>query len=277
MARARLLKPGFFKNEDLIDLPFEGRLLFAGLWTLADRSGHLEDRPKRIKMELFPADSLDVDALLEGLNAHGFIHRYTRGALALIHIPSFPKHQSPHKNEPASTVPACDCEAIGEPPIPMERSASTIQEPDGHSPAPVMSGARPAVTGSSSGNRNTEPVAVAVAVAVDADHGDAAAAAENDLRYRRISDSWMKATGSTLPPAPMERFEAYADRSSEEWVLAAIEKTGGAGIKRPAYAYSILDAWLLDGRDDEPQQDPTNPFKESRLTKQIAAAKERMG
>lgn len=152
MPRARLLKPGFYKNEELIELPFEGRLLFAGLWTLADRSGHLEDRPKRIKMELFPADMVDVDALLESLNARGFVHRYTSGSLALIHIPSFLKHQSPHKNEPASTVPACECEAAGGAPIVEEHSASTVQEPEEHSAAPVMSDARPAVTG----NRYTD-------------------------------------------------------------------------------------------------------------------------
>ena len=44
MARARLLKPGFFTNEDLCELPAFGRLLFAGLWTIADREGRLEDR-----------------------------------------------------------------------------------------------------------------------------------------------------------------------------------------------------------------------------------------
>ena len=53
MARARNIKPGFFKNEFLADLPFETRLLFIGLWTLADREGRLEDRPRKIKMELF--------------------------------------------------------------------------------------------------------------------------------------------------------------------------------------------------------------------------------
>lgn len=39
MARARNIKPSFFKNEDLADLnPFD-RLLFIGLWCLADREG----------------------------------------------------------------------------------------------------------------------------------------------------------------------------------------------------------------------------------------------
>lgn len=262
MARARLIKPGFFTNDELAEVPLEGRLLFAGIWTIADREGRLEDRPKRIKAEVMPFDNIDTEALLADLESRGFITRYTVAGQRLIQVTSFLKHQSPHPREVPSKLPPPPC-------MPAEPMAE-------HHLGQALNGTSPAV-----------PIAVAVAVAgssgpseavaVDADHGDAAAAAENDLRYRRISDSWMKATGSTLPPAPMERFEAYADRSSEEWVLAAIEKTGGAGIKRPAYAYSILDAWLQDGRDDEPQSDPTNPFKESRLTKQIAAAKERMG
>ena len=55
MARARNIKPGFFLNEELVELPFSTRLLFIGLWTLADRDGRMEDKPKRIKMSLFPA------------------------------------------------------------------------------------------------------------------------------------------------------------------------------------------------------------------------------
>ena len=46
MARARNIKPGFFRNADLVEMPIEARLLFIGLWTLADRSGRLEDRPR---------------------------------------------------------------------------------------------------------------------------------------------------------------------------------------------------------------------------------------
>ena len=45
MARARNIKPGFFKNELLVGLPYEYRLLFIGLWTIADRDGRFEDRP----------------------------------------------------------------------------------------------------------------------------------------------------------------------------------------------------------------------------------------
>jgi hypothetical protein len=69
MARARNIKPSFFTNEELVELPFSTRLLFIGLWTLADREGRLEDRPKRIKMAIFPADNIDVDAALGELES----------------------------------------------------------------------------------------------------------------------------------------------------------------------------------------------------------------
>jgi hypothetical protein len=106
VARARLLKPGFFTNELLAELPFEGRLLFAGLWTLADREGRLEDRPKRIKAALFSWDAVDVQTLLVALESRGFIDRYTVNGIPLIQIAKFNEHQKPHKREPASPLPS---------------------------------------------------------------------------------------------------------------------------------------------------------------------------
>lgn len=71
MARARNIKPGFFANEDLAECEPLARLLFAGLWCLADREGRLEDRPKRIRAELLPYDMCDADSLLNQLQARG--------------------------------------------------------------------------------------------------------------------------------------------------------------------------------------------------------------
>ncbi len=105
MARARNIKPGFFKNEQLVELPYEYRLLFAGLWTLADREGYLEDRPKRIKMEIFPGDDVNVEKGLSALESHGLILRYMVGEGRYIHICKFLEHQHPHHKEPASTLP----------------------------------------------------------------------------------------------------------------------------------------------------------------------------
>ena len=105
MARARNIKPGFFKNADLVETSFETRLLFVGLWTLADREGRLQDRPKQIKMELFPADNVDVDNCLNDLSQLGFITRYVADGKRVIQIVNFCKHQTPHGKEADSELP----------------------------------------------------------------------------------------------------------------------------------------------------------------------------
>lgn len=106
MARVRLLDPGFFTNEQLVELPFEYRLLFAGLWTLADREGRLEDRPKRIRMALFPCDNVDCDAGIQALHDAGLVLRYSVEGVAYIAILAFAKHQKPHPRETSSVIPA---------------------------------------------------------------------------------------------------------------------------------------------------------------------------
>jgi hypothetical protein len=121
VSRARNIKPGFFRNEQLVDLPFSTRLLFIGLWMLADREGRLEDRPKRIKMEVFPADGVDVGKGLAELELSGFILRYEAEGRRLIQVQSFCKHQNPHVREPASVLPAPD-----------KHSASTRPAPGGN-------------------------------------------------------------------------------------------------------------------------------------------------
>ena len=105
MARSRYLKPTFFLDEELVELPFETRLLFAGLWTLADRNGRLEKRPKRIRMCVFPADNVDVAQMLDALERVGKIVYYSVGGVEYIAIPGWLKHQKVHPNEPASTIP----------------------------------------------------------------------------------------------------------------------------------------------------------------------------
>ena len=104
--RARNIKPGFYKNEELAGCSLQARLLFPGLWMMADREGRLEDRPKRIKGEVFPYDDFDVDALLCELAEAGMIVRYQVDGGKYIWIPNFLKHQNPHKREKDSDIPA---------------------------------------------------------------------------------------------------------------------------------------------------------------------------
>lgn len=95
-------------NEDIIELPYEARLLFIGLWTLADREGRLENRPKKIKMSLFPADDINVAEQLENISKFGFIELYNADGTDVIHIVNFVKHQNPHGLEKDSDLPNKD-------------------------------------------------------------------------------------------------------------------------------------------------------------------------
>lgn len=105
MARSRNIKPSFFSNEDLVELSFEARLLFIGLWTLADREGRLENRAKKIKMSLFPADEINVSEQLLNISKLGFIALYNCDGTDVIQIINFSKHQNPHGLEKDSELP----------------------------------------------------------------------------------------------------------------------------------------------------------------------------
>ena len=140
MARARNIKPGFAKNEDLAECSMAARLCFALLPTLADREGRMEDRPKRIKGELFAFDSIDVEPLLVELERHGFIGRYSVEGRGLIQIIAFHKHQNPHHREPESTLPP-------HPSLRLDADGKWVKPeayPPSHPPkAPDKPGARP--------------------------------------------------------------------------------------------------------------------------------------
>lgn len=105
MARSRNIKPGFFCNDDLVELDFATRLLFVGLWTVADREGRLEDRPKKIKINVFPADNVDVESMLAQLTAKKFILRYEINGEKYVQITNWHKHQNPHHTEKHSVIP----------------------------------------------------------------------------------------------------------------------------------------------------------------------------
>lgn len=104
--RIRALKPGFFKNDELCALSAWHRLAFAGLWGCADRDGRIEDRPKRLKAEIFPYDDLELNDILWDLAAAGFIVRYQVNLRPLIWIPTWDEHQHPRQDEAMSVLPA---------------------------------------------------------------------------------------------------------------------------------------------------------------------------
>ena len=105
MARTRSLKPQFFKNDLLAECQPLARLLFSGLWCMADAEGRLEYRPLRVKAEVLPYDHCDVDQLVDELEQRGFVRRYTVEDVTILVIPKFLDHQRPHPKEPTESFP----------------------------------------------------------------------------------------------------------------------------------------------------------------------------
>jgi hypothetical protein len=132
MARSRNIKPGFFTNDQLAELPALTRLLFVGLWTIADREGRIEDRPKKVKAETMPYDNFDCDEALSDLQKAGFIVRYASGGTNVIQVVNWGKHQNPHVKEQPSTLPALD-----------KHQTSTVQEQDKQQPSTEVAGLIP--------------------------------------------------------------------------------------------------------------------------------------
>lgn len=104
--RSRNIKPGFFKNEILgVQDPLI-QIAFIGLWCMADRDGILEDRPLRLKAEIFPyRENIDFNGYLTVMSRLDFIQRYVVEGKGYILIKNFSKHQNPHHTEKSSGFP----------------------------------------------------------------------------------------------------------------------------------------------------------------------------
>jgi hypothetical protein len=222
MARARLLKPGFFTNEQLTEVHPFGRLLFAGLWTLADREGRMPNRPKWIKGALFPYENVPVEKLLAELEALGFLYRYEVKGERYIQILNFLKHQHPHVKEPPSTIPA-----------PYQHHADPVHEHafSGTSPAESES----VTEAESESVPETESVGPTPGKALDRVAADFA--------------SFGKVTAGTA-----RAIEYSVQDFGLDWVQRAVKQaSGGAFDDRPPWSYveSILERWKAQGGPDE--------------------------
>jgi hypothetical protein len=139
--RSRNIKPGFLENEYLAECEPLARLLFTGLWMMADREGRLEDRPLRIKRTCLGYDNCDIEDLLgqlartpNGQNEPPFIIRYQINGTGYIQIVNFRKHQNPHCHEPKSSIPPINSKEAQ-----CMDSTCTVQAPDDNGSRPADS------------------------------------------------------------------------------------------------------------------------------------------
>lgn len=98
MARIRTIKPDFFRHEGLQDLERDNpgshvMLTFAGLWTLCDKAGRFEWKPRTIKLDVLPFLDFDMGKTLALLERFTYVRRYEVDGKTYGVIPSFEEHQ----------------------------------------------------------------------------------------------------------------------------------------------------------------------------------------
>ena len=222
MARSRNIKPGFFINDDLGQLEPLARLLFIGLWTIADREGRLEDKPLKIKIQTLPYDDCDIDYLLDQLAANDekFITRYEVEGKRYIQITNWKKHQNPHIKESASEIPAKST-------APNKHHTSTMLAPNMHRTSPADS-------------LNLIPDSLNPLT----DSGETVVVVDSD-EWNQINKQYAKCFGSVLTPNNVKMLESYLSDGLTIWhIQEALKITLENKGKSIKYVQGILNTWL---------------------------------
>ncbi len=279
MPRARLLKPSFFSNDALGEVEPLGRLLFAGLWCLADRDGRLQDRPRRIKAEVLPYDEVDVDHLLDELALRSFVVRYEVEGQRFIQVTAFARHQRPHHKEPPSVIPPSMAQARPEHEPSTARASSKHESITGTDDAELPSEGTAnldAMTGDdcaelepSTGHASAKQGASCSPLTLnqiqiqkpipEADPDPVAVAdpgppAEDPVPL--LLRHWERATGTTVTPALADWLDSELGRGTPaDWLRDAIAETGANGSKAWKYTKAIVERWRVQGREPKGERD----------------------
>ena len=109
MSKIRTVKPELFRHEQLFEAEqkseFPLRLIFIGLFTVADAEGRFRWRPRQLKLDILPYDDINFSAALSALAEFGFVQRYECKGEFYGYIPTWRKHQSINQRKPESALP----------------------------------------------------------------------------------------------------------------------------------------------------------------------------
>ena len=118
MARNRTISPDFWTWEAVIDCAPMTRLLFIGLWNFADDGGVQPLRPRTIRMQVFPGDAIDeeaVRAMIGELVSRKLVRTFEVEGQAYLSIVDWEQIQSVGKrarrrypHDPAKPVPSLE-------------------------------------------------------------------------------------------------------------------------------------------------------------------------
>src|SRR4051812_48432928 len=108
--RIRTIKPEFWQSEKMAKASRQARMLFVGLWSMADDSGRTRAASRLLASTLFPYDT-DAPDLIDGwlaeLSAIGAVRLYVVDDCHYLDIPKWRSHQKIDKPSP-SKLPGFD-------------------------------------------------------------------------------------------------------------------------------------------------------------------------
>ena len=108
MARIRTVKPEFWEDEHIAQLPAVCRLFYIGCWNYADDQGVFKAHPVYLKSRIFPYDDIDTAEILtflHKLEEHKMIIKFSHERDDYYVIRRFSQHQVIDKRYFRSSVP----------------------------------------------------------------------------------------------------------------------------------------------------------------------------
>ena len=95
--KIRSVRPEFFTDAKMARLSHSARLLYIGLWCLADDDGRGRLLPKQIEGELFPYEKIDFLGLWHELETMRRVRAYQIDGEHFFVIPKFTAYQKPNR------------------------------------------------------------------------------------------------------------------------------------------------------------------------------------
>lgn len=108
MANKRVIYPKIWKSEKFSTLSHRQRLLFIGIFSIADDQGRLSGHPAIIRGDVFPFDDIQLSEInddLDAISETGSIHKYSSDGKTIIQIVNWWKYQTPPWAYPSDFPP----------------------------------------------------------------------------------------------------------------------------------------------------------------------------
>lgn len=140
----------YWTDAKVVRLSFPARLFFIACWQLADDHGRFRWEPERIKLQVFPADAIDVCKLADELAELNLIELYFVDGREYACVPKFTDHQKIHPDR-ESKFPPKSAQIRPNPPSRVRaRTQPNLTQPnptEPNTPLPPASGGRRARQG----------------------------------------------------------------------------------------------------------------------------------